>query len=268
MKALTISLVPLEAAACQHHPLPGAEQLDRPWSGTPDTAPSTTMSSSAAVPVRTSTPRSSRPLNKEATREGPRTRIPSASRFSARARSGARAPVRKRMPSSIVSDEHVRSGPHAGKPIAQLRSRVERHRFDRSAGPLSARQVGVVVGEHRRGAHAQRRLGLQIVEHLGRGVDVGLDELRVGLAAEGQAADVGEGILTRVGLAQIGHVPVHRDPRHPARHGGGPADQIGLLQQQNLRPAVVRRGWRPSVRPRPNPAPRRRRPRPIAVALM
>ena len=133
----------------------------------------------------------------------------------------------------------VRPGADARRPLAEFLPGLERHRFDRASLGLAARLVGVVVGEAGRRRHLQRGLGLEVVEHLGRGVDVGLDQLGIGLGAEREAPDVRDRLVAGVGDPELGEVLVQRDPRHAARYRRRPAEQVGLLQQQHLGAPVM-----------------------------
>ena len=84
-------------------------------------------------------------------------------------------------------------------------------------------------------------MGLEVVDDVGRLVHVPLDQGGVGLASEGEPADVGQGLLTGVADADLRHVVVARDPRHATGHPRRPADHVGLLEHEHLGPAVVRR---------------------------
>ena len=86
---------------------------------------------------------------------------------------------------------------------------------------------------------------LEVAQHLGRGVDVDLEQLGIGLAAAGQAADVGERVLTVVldpGLASS------RGCRAATRRRPDtavvPPSIVGLLDDEHLGAAVVGQGGR------------------------
>ena len=62
------------------------------------------------------------------------------------------------------------------RPLAELVERVDRALQGAPAPGAPARELGVVVGHARDGVELHRRLGLEQLDHLRAGVDVGLDE--------------------------------------------------------------------------------------------
>ena len=116
--------------------------------------------------------------------------------------------------------------------------------LDRAAGlHLRAGEAPrpVVVGQ-RLDVGRQRGVVLEVAQHLGRGVDVDLEQLGVGLAAAADPAHVGEGLLLGVLHAGGLHHVVARQPHAAARHGGGAAEHRLLLDDQHLGPTVVGQG--------------------------
>ena len=255
-------VVPLEPAACEHDTLVGADQLGgvvvldeharRPRRRR-------RRDRARRCPSRSRRLASSRPFRSDGDER--RAAAPDVVGLAAHDQVEVGRLVAAQVLGALLHREprEVRAGASAIGPLTQLGAGVVGHRLDGAAGRLAAGDALEVVVERRRCVEAQRGLRLEVLDHVGRGVDVELDERGIGLAAVRETADVGEGLLTRVRHTDIGHVVVQRDPGHPARHARRAADQVGFLE----RAARWRRRraprWPRSARPRPTPA-RPRRP--------
>ena len=97
-----------------------------------------------------------------------------------------------------------------------------------------------VVREVRDGLHAQRRVRLEIGQHLGRCVDEGLEDRGIVLVTAREPLKVRECFLARIGYADFGHVVVAGQPRDATRHRSSAADHVGLFEYEYLGAAVVR----------------------------
>ena len=125
-------------------------------------------------------------------------------------------------------------------PLAELVERVDRALQRAAATGAAAGELGVVVGHAGHGVELHRRLGLEQLDHLGAGVDVGLDEPLLEHVAR-QRHDVRRcALLAAVGDADLGHVRVVRDPHLTARPRRRAADLVGLLEHRDAGPALVR----------------------------
>ena len=102
---------------------------------------------------------------------------------------------------------------------------------------LSAGVFGVVVGVALENVQGDRGVLLHVAQHLGAGVDQGLDELVVH-HPEGEGVQVGEGVLARILDAGLGHVVVVGEPEHTAGEGGRAAHGLGALEHGHLGAAV------------------------------
>ena len=126
----------------------------------------------------------------------------------------------------------VRRDVDAVPPLAELAVGVDRRLQRPAALGEPAPLLGVVVREVGDGAELDRRALVEPAHHLGADVEVGLGHL-VGDRVVRQRLEVFRGLLARVALLRR-LVLVERDPDHPARVDGGPADRRALLEQADL----------------------------------
>ena len=122
----------------------------------------------------------------------------------------------------------VRRDVNAVLPLAQLAIGEERGLERPAALAHGADLLGVVVREVGQGVELHRRPVVQVNDHLGAAVDVGLDH-RVGRRPVRDRLEVRDRLLARVALL-LRLVLVERDPDHPARVDRRAADGLVLLE--------------------------------------
>src|SRR6185437_3403630 len=173
---------------------------------TPTTRPSSTISSTARMPVRGSIWRS-----KQARSSGPMSPCPA--------------------PRSSRTDRHP------VLPVCEIGIREQRA-FERPAAPrLRTRVLGVVVREILDDLELDRRVRLEPRHHLRSGIDqrcgaVGLDE------AVRERVQIRKGLFPAVLDAELGHVRIDGDPHHPAGPRARATHCVGLLEQADTRASV------------------------------